>query len=132
MKKILLAIAITIIFIYVVPFYMSPENYSEENLFYAHGMGVLFVSTIMFLVYVVVGIPVTLVVDLIESKISKKGLIYTYLIQLVLYSIVVVLIGVEGSLLVYVYFHLLFLLRLPEGKTSQNLLDKFFKKSKVN
>ncbi|PGM57411.1 hypothetical protein [Bacillus sp. AFS053548] len=132
MKKILLAIAITIIFIYVVPFYMSPENYSEENLFYAHGMGVLFVSTIMFLVYVVVGIPVTLVVDLIESKINSQRILYTYLIQLFLYSIVTVCIGVRLFLFVFVYFHLLFLLRLPSGKASLTLLDIFGKKCKVD
>ncbi|WP_088071953.1 hypothetical protein [Gottfriedia luciferensis] len=132
MKKILLAIFVSILLIYVVPFYMGPENYSEENLAYAHGMGVLFVSSIMFLVYVVIGIPVTLVIDLIERKISSQRLLYTYLIQLFLYSIVPICIGVGLFLFVYVYFHLLFLLRLPSGKADLTILDIFSKRGKVN
>ncbi|WP_430510195.1 hypothetical protein [Gottfriedia solisilvae] len=96
----------------------------------------LFVAIVFFLIYVAVGVPITLVIDSIVKIIPKQKRLNTYLIQLLLYFIAILLISlIEGSQIlskikalsfyVYIYFHILFLLRLPTGQASFTIIDLF-------
>jgi hypothetical protein len=131
MKKILISIVLCMLIISLI-FYLiaTPESTNAVN-YATKGEGKFFIPTMIFLVYVVIGIPVTLVIDLIVSLIPKQKLLFTYLIQILLYFIVTGLIGfiVGGqfsfgftmflSIFVFLYFHILFLLRLPYWKAKQ-------------
>jgi len=96
----------------------------------------LFVAIVFFLIYVAVGVPITLVIDSIVKIIPKQKRIHTYLIQLLFYFIAILLISlIEGSEIlnkikllsfnVFIYFHILFLLRLPTGQASFTIIDIF-------
>ncbi|MES9685664.1 hypothetical protein CN514_10550 [Bacillus sp. AFS001701] len=118
MKKILLAIIVSIILIDIAHLIIFPEFRSEQNLAYANGMGYLFISLIFFIAYVVIRIPVTLIVDYVIKRFPPKKQIYDYLIQLILFSIPVIF-APGLAVYVYLYFHLLFLFRVMKGKKTQ-------------
>lgn len=115
MKKILLAIFVSIFLIDIAHLIIFPEFRSEHNLAYANGMGYLFISLMFFIAYVVIGIPVTLITDYVIKKTPPKKQIYDYLIQLILFSIPVI-IAPGLAVFVYLYFHLLFFFRVMKGK----------------
>lgn len=120
MKKILLAIIVSIFLIDIVHILIFPEFRSEHNLAYANGMGYLFISLMFFIAYVVIGIPVTLIIDYVIKKTPPKKQIYDYLIQLILFSIPVIF-APGLAIFVYLYFHLLFFFRVMKGKKIQIL-----------
>jgi len=118
MKKIFLAIIVSIFLIDIVHLMLVPEFRSNQNYAYADGMGYLFISLMYFIAYVVIGIPVTLLIDYIVKKTPPKKQIYDYLIQLILFSIPVMF--VPGlAVFIYPYFHLLFFFRVMKGKRIQ-------------
>ncbi|MFD4707736.1 hypothetical protein ACFWM3_23210 [Gottfriedia sp. NPDC058432] len=120
MKKIFLAIIVSIFLINIVHILIFPEFRSEQNLAYANGMGYLFISLMFFIVYVVIGIPVTLIIDYIIKRTPPKKQIYDYLIQLILYSFPVIFASGLG-IFVYLYFHILFFFRVMKAKKTQNI-----------
>ncbi|XRG77068.1 hypothetical protein V5E38_14565 [Rossellomorea sp. GAMAL-10_SWC] len=118
MKKILLAIIVSIFLINIAHIIIFPEFRNENNLAYANGMGYLFISLMYFIAYLVIGIPVTLIIDYAIKKTPPKKQIYDYLIQLILFSIPVIF-SPGLAVFVYLYFHLLFFFRTMKGKKIQ-------------
>ncbi|PGS54218.1 hypothetical protein [Bacillus sp. AFS041924] len=114
MKKIFLAIIVSIVLLNLAHFIIVPEFRAEENLAYAEGGFYLLMAYMSFIGYVVIGVPTTLIIDFIVKRTPKKKWYYDYLIQLLLFSIPVVVVPAL-ALFVYPYFHLLFIFRLMNG-----------------
>lgn len=86
--------------------------------------GQIATAFVIFLIYVILGVPVTLVIDSIVKIIPKQRLLYTYLIQVLLFFFVIVLLSlIEGSLIFYKIKAL-----LPKGKASFTIVDLISKK----
>jgi len=113
MKKIFLAIIIAIFLINFVHFLMYP--------LYADWFTYLSNSFVYFFAYVIIGIPITLLIDYIVKKMYLKNLFYEYLTQLLLFSIPVIFIS-ELAEFVYSYFHLLFFFRRIEVETDKEII----------
>lgn len=113
MKKIFLAIIIAIFLINFVHFLIYP--------LYVDWFTYFSISFTYFFAYVIIGIPITLLIDYIVKKIYLKNLFYEYLTQLLLFSIPIIFIP-RLTEFVYLYFHLLFFFRRIEVESDNEII----------
>jgi hypothetical protein len=113
------------LFLILIEIYVYPPNNPEEYYKYWPLWGRFEIETmIQLLIYFVLGIPTSLLIDYLYNKIGVRSAIRLYFIKLLLYTLVAVSLGSMlayensfeailqlGIIPVLTYFHVLFLIR---------------------